>query len=100
MMQVRIRSKRDSLRCLNFSKWRKNLLDEIELNSFIWSDKKKLRLLEALDLLQNLPSECNDALTDDSSDEEVPANNLLEFSSDSEEDDQETEQDPGCSRSC
>ncbi|GFU75258.1 hypothetical protein TNCV_2057011 [Trichonephila clavipes] len=42
---------------------------------------------------QNLPSESSDALTYDSSDEEVPANNLLEFSSVFEEDDQETEQD-------
>ncbi|GFV08609.1 hypothetical protein TNCV_4855891 [Trichonephila clavipes] len=34
--------------------------------------------------------------TDKSSDEEFSANNLLEFSSDSEEDDEEIEQDPGC----
>ncbi|GFY36679.1 hypothetical protein TNCV_2566421 [Trichonephila clavipes] len=53
------------------------------------SKKKKLSLQEALDLLQNLPSESNDALTDDSSDEDVPANYLLEFSLNS----QETEQD-------
>ncbi|GFU70899.1 hypothetical protein TNCV_2206161 [Trichonephila clavipes] len=30
--------------------------------------------------VQNLPSESSDALTDDSSDKEVPANSLLEFS--------------------
>ncbi|GFS56266.1 hypothetical protein TNCV_2769381 [Trichonephila clavipes] len=47
------------------------------------SGKKKLSLQEALDLLQNLPSEINDVHTDDFSDEEVPANNLLEFSLDS-----------------
>ncbi|GFU24564.1 hypothetical protein TNCV_2265101 [Trichonephila clavipes] len=43
--------------------------------------------------------ESSDALTDDSSDEGVPVNNLLEFSSDSEKGDQETEQDLGCSSS-
>ncbi|GFT91475.1 uncharacterized protein TNCV_4286241 [Trichonephila clavipes] len=37
------------------------------------SRKKKLSLQEALDLLQNLPSESSDALIDDSSDEDVPA---------------------------
>ncbi|GFW85887.1 hypothetical protein TNCV_1623311 [Trichonephila clavipes] len=47
------------------------------------SGKNKLSLSEALDLLQNLPSEISDALTDDFSDGEVPANNLLEFSLDS-----------------
>ncbi|GFY09746.1 hypothetical protein TNCV_3697081 [Trichonephila clavipes] len=41
-------------------------------------------------------SESNGASTDDSSDEKVPANNLLERSPDSEEDDEEIEQDPGC----
>ncbi|GFY27238.1 hypothetical protein TNCV_2068591 [Trichonephila clavipes] len=45
--------------------------------------KKKLSLQEALDLLQNLPSEISDVLTDDFSDEEVPANYLLKFSLDS-----------------
>ncbi|GFX26088.1 hypothetical protein TNCV_2274281 [Trichonephila clavipes] len=35
--------------------------------------------------LKNLPSESRDLITDDSSDEEVPANNLLEFSPDSDE---------------
>ncbi|GFU50812.1 hypothetical protein TNCV_2495161 [Trichonephila clavipes] len=54
------------------------------------SGKKRLSLQEALYLLQNQPSESNDALTRDSSHEEVPGNNLLKFSSDSE-DDQETE---------
>ncbi|GFW47173.1 hypothetical protein TNCV_56261 [Trichonephila clavipes] len=43
------------------------------------SRKKKPSLQEALDLLQNLPSESIDALADDSSDEDVPANYLLEF---------------------
>ncbi|GFV63218.1 hypothetical protein TNCV_2662201 [Trichonephila clavipes] len=38
------------------------------------SRKKKLSLQETLNLLQNLPFESNDTLTDDSSDEEVPAN--------------------------
>ncbi|GFS65544.1 hypothetical protein TNCV_2469271 [Trichonephila clavipes] len=33
-------------------------------------------------LLQNLPSEISDVLTDDFSDDEVPANDLLEFSID------------------
>ncbi|GFX35110.1 hypothetical protein TNCV_2330501 [Trichonephila clavipes] len=46
-------------------------------------EKRKPRLQEALDLLQNLPSEISDALTDDFSDEEVTANNLLGFSIDS-----------------
>ncbi|GFV12989.1 hypothetical protein TNCV_3175241 [Trichonephila clavipes] len=50
------------------------------------SEKKKLILQEALYLLQNIPSESREELTDDSSDEEVPENNLLEFSSESEED--------------
>ncbi|GFT47650.1 hypothetical protein NPIL_127481, partial [Nephila pilipes] len=59
------------------------------------SGKKKLSLQEALDLLQSFPSESSDALSDDSSDEEVPGNILLKFSSDSEEDGQETEQDQG-----
>ncbi|GFS93597.1 hypothetical protein TNCV_3775691 [Trichonephila clavipes] len=43
------------------------------------SGKKKLRLQEAQDLLQNLPSEISDEQTDKVSDE-VPANNLMEFS--------------------
>ncbi|GFV83578.1 hypothetical protein TNCV_5120681 [Trichonephila clavipes] len=43
------------------------------------SGEKKLRLQEASDSLQNLPSEISDVLIDDFSDE-VPANNLLEFS--------------------
>ncbi|GFW72368.1 hypothetical protein TNCV_704051 [Trichonephila clavipes] len=53
------------------------------------SGEKKLSLQEALDLL-NVPSEISDVLTDDFSDEEVPANNLLKFSLDSKEDDEET----------
>ncbi|GFT04642.1 hypothetical protein TNCV_334061 [Trichonephila clavipes] len=61
---------------------------------------KKLGFQEALDLLQNLPSASNDALTDYSSSKEVTANNLLEFSSDSKKDDQETEQDSECNSSC
>ncbi|GFW51047.1 uncharacterized protein TNCV_3593291 [Trichonephila clavipes] len=44
------------------------------------SRKKKLSLQEALDLLQNLPSKSSDALTDDSSVEDVPVNYPLEFS--------------------
>ncbi|GFW77726.1 hypothetical protein TNCV_134171 [Trichonephila clavipes] len=44
------------------------------------SGKKKLSLQETLDPLQILPSESSDALTDDSSDEKVPANNFLKFS--------------------
>ncbi|GFV59131.1 hypothetical protein TNCV_1908631 [Trichonephila clavipes] len=47
------------------------------------SGEKKFSLQEALDLLQDLPSKSNDALKDDSSAEEVPVNNLLEFSLDS-----------------
>ncbi|GFT93982.1 hypothetical protein TNCV_2133631 [Trichonephila clavipes] len=38
--------------------------------------KKKLSLQEAMDQLQNLPFEIRDALTKDSSDEDVPENNL------------------------
>ncbi|GFY36083.1 hypothetical protein TNCV_4844551 [Trichonephila clavipes] len=45
--------------------------------------KKKFNHQDTLDLLQNLPSESSDAPTDDSSDEEIPANYLLEFSLDS-----------------
>ncbi|GFW44115.1 hypothetical protein TNCV_3854761 [Trichonephila clavipes] len=45
--------------------------------------KKKLSLQGGLDLFQNLPSEISDALTDDSSGEEVPAIYLLAFSLDS-----------------
>ncbi|GFX17177.1 hypothetical protein TNCV_2857001 [Trichonephila clavipes] len=48
-----------------------------------WNVWKKLCLQEALDLLQNLPSEIHDVLTDDFSDEEIPANYLLEFLLDS-----------------
>ncbi|GFV24679.1 hypothetical protein TNCV_881491 [Trichonephila clavipes] len=51
------------------------------------SGKKKLSLQEVLDLLQNLPCEIYYVLTDDFSYEEVPTNNLLEFSLDSQEDD-------------
>ncbi|GFY32276.1 hypothetical protein TNCV_3557841 [Trichonephila clavipes] len=47
------------------------------------TEKLKLSLQEALDLLQKLPSESSDALTDDSADKEVPANYLLEFLLDS-----------------
>ncbi|GFS69134.1 hypothetical protein TNCV_4009941 [Trichonephila clavipes] len=52
--------------------------------------EKKLSLQEVLNLLQNLLSEINDVLTD-CSDEEVPANYMLEFLLDSSDDDQETE---------
>ncbi|GFT81388.1 hypothetical protein TNCV_3672701 [Trichonephila clavipes] len=54
--------------------------------------KKKLSVQEALDLLQNLSSESSEALTEDSSYGKVSANNLLESSLDSKDDDQETEQ--------
>ncbi|GFU07066.1 uncharacterized protein TNCV_2993191, partial [Trichonephila clavipes] len=54
------------------------------------SGKKKLCLQEALDLLLNLLSEINNILTYDFSDE-VPAYCLLEFSLDSQDNDQETE---------
>ncbi|GFW60966.1 hypothetical protein TNCV_4871771 [Trichonephila clavipes] len=47
------------------------------------SAKKKLSLQVILELLQNLPSENSDALTNDSTDEEVPAYYLLGFSLDS-----------------
>ncbi|GFX97316.1 hypothetical protein TNCV_1076871 [Trichonephila clavipes] len=54
------------------------------------SEKNKLSLQEALFLLENLPSESSD-----SSDENVPANNLLELPLDSEVDNQETDQEQG-----
>ncbi|GFW77895.1 DDE_Tnp_1_7 domain-containing protein [Trichonephila clavipes] len=60
------------------------------------SGKKKLSLQETLELLKSLPSESSASATVDSSDE-VRANNVLEFSSDSEEAEEEIEQDPGCS---
>ncbi|GFU56837.1 hypothetical protein TNCV_2540071 [Trichonephila clavipes] len=41
------------------------------------SGKKNLGLQEALDLLQHLSSEISDVLTNEFSDEELPANNLL-----------------------
>ncbi|GFW24214.1 hypothetical protein TNCV_1847731 [Trichonephila clavipes] len=44
---------------------------------------KKFSLQEALDLLQNLPPEISDVLTEDISEEEVRTNNLLKFSFDS-----------------
>ncbi|GFU72212.1 uncharacterized protein TNCV_509751 [Trichonephila clavipes] len=53
-----------------------------EITFKIMSGKRKLCPQEALDLLQNLRSEINDVLTDNFSDEEVPANYLLEFSLD------------------
>ncbi|GFW43149.1 hypothetical protein TNCV_1475441 [Trichonephila clavipes] len=43
-------------------------------------EKRSPVFKRALDLLQNVSSESSDALTDDSSDEEVPASYLLEFS--------------------
>ncbi|GFU49741.1 hypothetical protein TNCV_2930271 [Trichonephila clavipes] len=46
-------------------------------------EKKKLCLQETLDLFQNLPPEISDVPADESSDEEVPANYLLELSLDS-----------------
>ncbi|GFW31051.1 hypothetical protein TNCV_4523201 [Trichonephila clavipes] len=55
------------------------------------SGKKKLCLQEALDLLQSLLFEINDVLTDNFSDEEVPANYLLEFSLYFLDDDQEAQ---------
>ncbi|GFW29146.1 hypothetical protein TNCV_2838861 [Trichonephila clavipes] len=60
--------------------------------------KIKFSLQEVSELLESLPSESSDSSTgDDSSDVEVPANNLLKLSSDSEDDDEEIEQDPGSS---
>ncbi|GFY28678.1 hypothetical protein TNCV_3440451 [Trichonephila clavipes] len=47
-----------------------------------------------------IPSESSDSLTDDSADEEVPANYLLEFPLDSKDDDEETEKKIRCSSSC
>ncbi|GFX28689.1 hypothetical protein TNCV_4860531 [Trichonephila clavipes] len=44
---------------------------------------KKLSLQEAFNLFQKLPSEISGVLTDDFCDKGVPANNPLEFSSDS-----------------
>ncbi|GFV89631.1 hypothetical protein TNCV_1576041 [Trichonephila clavipes] len=61
------------------------------------SGKIKLSIQGVLELLESLLSESSDSPTGDPSDEKVPANNLLEFSSDSEEYDEEIEQDPGCS---
>ncbi|GFT25838.1 hypothetical protein TNCV_1518021 [Trichonephila clavipes] len=61
--------------------------------------KKKLKLQEDLDFLQNLKFESSDALTDATSVEGVPANNTPKFWSDPEEDDQDSEQNPGCSSS-
>ncbi|GFU00674.1 hypothetical protein TNCV_4818381 [Trichonephila clavipes] len=46
------------------------------------SGKRKIILQKALNLSQNLLSESSHALTDNSSDEEVPANYLLKFSLD------------------
>ncbi|GFT94025.1 hypothetical protein TNCV_3219521 [Trichonephila clavipes] len=60
-----------------------DLVQVYEEMASLESLKKKFSLQEALDLLQNLPSEISDVLTDDFSDEEVPANNLLGLSSDS-----------------
>ncbi|GFV20973.1 uncharacterized protein TNCV_2280171 [Trichonephila clavipes] len=51
-----------------------HLLSSIKLDIKI--GKMQLNIQEALDLLQNLPSEICDVLTE----EEIPANNLLEFS--------------------
>ncbi|GFV35038.1 hypothetical protein TNCV_1885761 [Trichonephila clavipes] len=48
----------------------------------IWK-KEAQSLQEALELLHTLPSDSSDALTDDFSDDEIPKNNLLEFSLDS-----------------
>ncbi|GFW51612.1 hypothetical protein TNCV_4212881 [Trichonephila clavipes] len=58
-------------------------LEQTILKNLRISGKRNSGSLEALDLLQNLLSEINDVLTDDLSDEEVPANYLLEFSLDS-----------------
>ncbi|GFS95830.1 hypothetical protein TNCV_2259101 [Trichonephila clavipes] len=55
--------------------------------------EKELSLEEDLELLERLSSESSDSSKNDSSDEEVPGNNLLEFSPNSEEDDEEIEQD-------
>ncbi|GFW15304.1 hypothetical protein TNCV_3740081 [Trichonephila clavipes] len=63
----------------------------------VWKKRSSVFFQEAFELLESLPSESNDSPTDEYSDEEVPANNLLEFSLDSEEDDEEIEQRPVCS---
>ncbi|GFW86446.1 uncharacterized protein TNCV_4332301 [Trichonephila clavipes] len=55
-------------------------------------DMNTIENVWVLELLESLPFESSDSPTD----EEVPANNLLEFSLDSEEHDEEIEQDPGC----
>ncbi|GFY05666.1 hypothetical protein TNCV_4403331 [Trichonephila clavipes] len=47
----------------------------------IW--KKIAQSSRGFGVLESLPSESSDSPTGDSSDEEVPSNNLLEFSSDS-----------------
>ncbi|GFS74525.1 hypothetical protein TNCV_458631 [Trichonephila clavipes] len=54
--------------------------------------KRKFSLQEVLDLLQNLPSEISEVLTEDSSDDEVTENNVLKFLADALKN-QETEQD-------
>ncbi|GFW65172.1 transposable element Tc1 transposase [Trichonephila clavipes] len=59
-----------------WDKLHQQLLDNVVQRSL---EKRKLNLQEALNLLQKLPSEISDALTDYSSDEEVPENNLLGF---------------------
>ncbi|GFV86882.1 transposable element Tcb2 transposase [Trichonephila clavipes] len=69
-----------------FEKWNSipqsliyNLIASMANRKFV----KKLSLQEALDLLQNLPPEVSDALTDEFSNKEDRANNVLEFSLDS-----------------
>ncbi|PRD22719.1 UNVERIFIED_CONTAM: hypothetical protein NCL1_48385 [Trichonephila clavipes] len=57
-----------------------NSAPTIQVKSGLSFKKMKPSLQEGWDLLQNPPSERCDALTDDSSDESVPANYLLELS--------------------
>ncbi|GFW01603.1 hypothetical protein TNCV_4085181 [Trichonephila clavipes] len=53
-------------------------LASLQMRQKVW--KKKLSLEEDLNLLQNLPSEISDVLTDDFSYEQVPENYLQELS--------------------
>ncbi|GFX33964.1 hypothetical protein TNCV_911671 [Trichonephila clavipes] len=56
------------------SQWYRNDILEAYVRK---SGKKKLSLQDGLNLLPNLPTDISDVLTDDFSDEEVPANNPL-----------------------
>ncbi|GFU64820.1 hypothetical protein TNCV_272051 [Trichonephila clavipes] len=56
--------------------WTKTFPQRNAVNFIIMSGKKRIKLHEALDLLQNLPSKISDVLADDFSAEEAIANNL------------------------